>query len=736
MADTLVSRHIPALFNGVSQQSPTLRQDAQAETQVNAYATVMDGLRKRPPFQHIAKVTTADISTAFVHAINRDVGERYIVIITDGDLKVYDANTGVEKTVNFPTGKAYLDIIGGGDAEASFAADSIADYSFIVNKTVVITTKVAPTSTPANYNDWYQPDIWGVQTASRYFNPNGAGSLTGTVNTFSDLPKAGDPSPPSNGDIYKVEGFDENNFGGYYVLRSGGVWNEHYGPGANISMDEVKMPHALIREADGTFTFTPFAYQARQFGDANTNPPPTFTGRTINGVFYWKNRLGFITDENIVFSGAGDYGNFFRNTLTTLLDSDVVDVATTTNKVTILQYAVAFNKSMMLFADQSQFSLTVRDVLTPTSVSLDEATGYEMDLGVRPVSIGTEVYFISKSGSYSRVREYFVHPESLNTSAADVTAHAQRFVPSGVFKLAGNDIEDVLFAISNKTGERNRIYNYKFFWSGDEKVQSAWSYWELGDDDIILSIDVIENTLYALIKRSDGTYLEKADIDVNATNTGIDFDILLDRRFEAQPGNMSYAVGPDVTTITLPYDTTEEDDMKVILTSGSGKIGQLVDPDDYVFPVAPGDTIEVPGDVTGNKPVVGVNYEMLYEFSEQFVKDSRGNADTTGRLQLRTFTITYQDSAFFQVKVWPYGKGFSPDVESVVPASLDAFTGRMLGEPSLITGEATFHTGSYQFYIDGNSRDVKIQLLNPSHLQARFHSVEWEGMFTKRTRSA
>lgn len=736
MADTLVSRHIPALFNGVSQQSPTLRQPAQGEAQVNAYATVMDGLRKRPPFQHIALVTSVDISTAFVHAINRDVSERYIVVITPGDLKVYDANDGTEKTVAFPTGKGYLTIIGGGNADASFSIDSIADYSFIVNKTVVTAVKTAPTSTPANYNDWYHPDIWGVQTAGRYFNANGAGSLTGTVNTFSDLPKPSDPQPPSNGDLYKVVGFDEDNFGGYYVLRSAGVWEEHYGPGSNTSMDEVTLPHALIRESDGTFTFTPFAYTARQFGDAETNPPPTFIGRTINGVFYWKNRLGFITDENVVFSGAGDYGNYWRNTLTTLLDGDVVDVALTTNKVSILEYAVPFNQTMMLFADQSQFSLNVRDVLTPTSVSIDEATGYEMDKGVRPVKIGTEVYFISKSGSFSRVREYFVHPESLNTSAADVTAHAQRFVPSGIFTLAGNDIEDVLFGVSAKTGFQNRIYTYKFFWTGDEKVQSAWSYWEVGTDDIILSIDVIENTLYALIKRSDGTYLEKADIDVNAVTAALSFDILLDRRYEVQPGDMAYAAGPDVTTITLPYDTTEEPDMKVILTQGSGVVGQLVDPVGYVFPGAPGNTIEVDGDVTANAPVVGVNYEMLYEFSEQFVTDSRGNADTTGRLQLRTFTITYQDAGFFQIKVWPYGDAFTADVEDVVPAALDAFTGRTLGEASLIIGEAAFHTGSYQTFIDGNSKDVKIQLLNPSHLQSKFHSVEWEGMFTKRTRSA
>jgi hypothetical protein len=738
MADALVSRHIPALYNGVSQQNPTLRQPSQAEAQVNMYGSVQDGLRKRPPFQHLAQVTTADWSTAHVHTINRDVSERYLVVVTGGDLKVFDAETGAEKTVAFPTGKGYLTIIGGGNAEDSFSIDSIADYSFVVNKTVVTATKTAPTTTPTFYANWYQPDTWGPRRANRYYNANGAGTLTGTVNTFSDLPHAEDPSPPSNGQIYKVAGYDEDNFAGYYVIRSGGVWLEHYGPSANASMDEDTMPHALVRESDGTFTFAPFSWTARQVGDADSNPGPTFLGRTINGVFYWKNRLGFLTDENTVLSTAGDYGNFWRNTMTTLLDSDVVDVALTTNKVSILKFAVPFNDTMMLFADQSQFSLSVRDVLTPTSVSIDEATGFEMDDTVAPVRVGSEVYFVSKAGAWARLREYFVHPNQLNLDAADVTAHVPRYVPDEIIGMSASDVEDAVFLVSQKTGFENRVYVYKVFWSGDEKVQSAWSYWEVGANDTILSIDVIESEVFALIKRTDATYLEKADLDVNADTLSLGFDILLDRRYEVQPGDMVYSAGQNETTITVPYDTrySTAADWKVVLTSGVGHVGRLMDQVDYVFEVVAGyDEISVPGDVTGNAPVVGVNYDSEYELSEQFVYDGNENADTTGKLNIRTLTVNYKDAGYFEVEVWPYGTDFTVDVEEVVPAALDAFTGRTLGEASLLTGDVGFHTGVYQTYIDGNSRDIVVKLKNPSHLQTKFTSAEWEGKFIKRTRS-
>jgi len=737
MADALVSRHIPALYNGVSQQNPTLRAPSQAEAQVNMYGAVQDGLRKRPPAQHLAQVTTADWSDAHVHTINRDTSERYIVVVTDGDLKVFDANTGAEKTVNFPNGKTYLTVVGSQTAEQTFRIDSIADYSFVVNNTVVAATKTAPTTTPTGYANWYYPDQWGYQDPVRYYNPTGAGTLTGTVNTFSDLPHPEDASPPSPGDLYKVVGYDENNFGGYYVRYSGGVWVETYGVGANTAMDEATLPHALVRETDGTFTFTQFAWTARQFGDAKSNPPPTFIGRTLNGVFYWKNRLGFITDENVVLSTAGDYGNFWRNTMTTLLDSDLVDVALTTNKVSILKFAVPFNKTMMLFSDQTQFSLSVRDVLTPTSVSIDEATGFEMDDTVAPVRVGSEVYFVSKAGAYSRIREYFVNDQSLALDAADVTAHVPRYVPSQVRSMSASDVEDCLFICSSKTGEKNRVYTYKVFWSGDEKVQSAWSYWEFNADDIILSVDVIEDEVFLLIKRTDATYLEKIDLDVNSTTLSLGYDIMLDRRYEVQPGDMVYSAGLDETTITVPYNTQQcTTPFRVVLTSGSGDVGRLLDPAQYTFEVVAGyNQISVPGDVTAKAPVAGLAYTAEYTLSEQFVYDGNQQADTTGRLNLRTLTVNYKDAGFFEVEVWPYGTDFTSNVEEVVPASLDAFTGRTLGEASLITGEAAFDTGRYTVYIDANSQDCVVTLRNASHLQSKFTSAEWEGKFTKRTRS-
>jgi len=784
---SLITQTIPALFNGVSQQPATLRLPSQGEAQINAYGTVVDGLRKRPAMQHVAQVSSSAMSSGFIHSINRDTSERYIVVITDGDLEVYDL-TGTQKTVNFPTrpdwaattaytvGDSVLPLtpngymyrctvagtsdgseptwpttIGGTVVDDGvtwqclqdylssttpsddFAAVTVADYTFIVNKSVLVRRRGTGTDNalPAQHNQ-YGEEIWrnGELVEEQFFNSE-TGALTGTVQTFSDLPKASDPAPPSNGDIYKIAGYDQDSFGVYYVVRTGGVWEETVKPSLNNALDEFTLIHALVRNTGGDFTFKPFKWAVRRVGDDTTNPKPTFLGRTINDVFFYKNRLGFVADENVIFSGAGDFGNFWRTTVTDLLDSDVVDVAVSHTKVSILNYAVPFNNNLMLFADQSQFSLNVDQLLTPTSVSVDTVTDFEMNVRARPVGIGNDIYFVTETGSFSRIREYFVQEGDANsTDAADVTAHVPEFLPQGVYKLAGNGNEDVLFAISDNSGDRNKLYTYKFFWNEDGKVQSAWSYWEIEDagNTKILHIEVLEHELYLLIQRDDGTFLEKVNLQSGAVTGSLTFEVLLDRLTSVTG---TYSAGPDYTEFVIPYDVQDQANFKLVKGAAfTDAKGQLLDTTAYTWV---DDThVRVPDDQTAGVVWMGQNYDMEYTFSEQFVRNGE-KAVTTGRFQLRTFTLYFHDTAFFNTSVAPYGN--DPLVEDVVPASLSDFTGKNLGEASLVTGEPVFHTGQYAFQIYGNSRVAVVKLTSPTHVQSKFDQAEVEGFYTNRAQA-
>ena len=102
---SLISSSIPNLVNGISQQPPTLRLTSQAEVQENGISTVAKGMKKRPPTKHIARLTGTQLQDAYLHTINRDKNEKYIVAVTNGAIRVWNL-LGTELTVNTPDGVA------------------------------------------------------------------------------------------------------------------------------------------------------------------------------------------------------------------------------------------------------------------------------------------------------------------------------------------------------------------------------------------------------------------------------------------------------------------------------------------------------------------------------------------------------------------------------------------------------------------------------------------------------
>ena len=80
---TLISWSTASLVSGISQQPDTLRFASQAEVQENGFSSLVDGLTKRQPTEHVAKMLTTaalDAKEASVHTINRDVDERYLSV--------------------------------------------------------------------------------------------------------------------------------------------------------------------------------------------------------------------------------------------------------------------------------------------------------------------------------------------------------------------------------------------------------------------------------------------------------------------------------------------------------------------------------------------------------------------------------------------------------------------------------------------------------------------------------
>ncbi len=544
-------------------------------------------------------------------------------------------------------------------------------------------------------------------------------AVTGTVQRFEKLPTTG----VSTGAIYKIAGGTEGSFVPYYVkYLAGGVWDETVLPGLVNQIDPLSMPHALIRQSDGTFLFAPFAWEERKVGDTETNPDPGFIGRPIRKVFVNQNRLAFLYDENVILSGAGEFGRFFRLSVLDYIESDPIDVAATSSRVSILQDAVPFNDGVMLFSDQTQFSMTNGEAgLTASSLAVRPVTHYETSKRVTPVPLGSEVYFSSDSSGHATVLEYTRTPDSDSTSASDITGHVSRYIPAGVTKMIPCGDLNALFVLTD--GDPSAIYVYQLYWlDGANKAQTAWHRWEIDPSAKVLSGGYQAGKVTFVVSRPSGVYLEQVDLTKNTAPGLTDGFPYLDRRVSITG---VYSEVTERTTFTLPYPVEDPERFQLVRSAGyPGSLGSTPIPvESYEWPTD--STVTVPGNQTAAPVYAGLRYAFRYRFSRPYARRQDGTAITSGRLQLRTLRLTYRDTTSFDVIVHPYGEGLTES--------------RTFSYRGLVTGLSALNnrpskTGTTPIQIGANAEVAEVEIVNDSPFGCAFQSAEWETFFWSRAR--
>ena len=257
---------------------------------------------------------------------------------------------------------------------------------------------------------------------------------------------------------------------------------------------------------------------------------PSFVGDKIKDMFFFKNRLGFLTETNIIFSEADNYFNFFRTTTQQLLDSAPIDVGISHTKVAVLKYAVPFQEKLMLFSEKTQFVLRGSDLLTPKTVTISPVTDYDIESEVRPLAQGNYIYFSFPRDGFEGMYEYFVDNNTETYNATEITAQVPKYLPSKLRQIEGTASEDIIAISSDDTTDSDnlkKLYIYKYYWQNREKIQSAWMRFDFANE--IVGFGFIASNLYLITK--DGN-LEKLNMENGQTDTGLTYKLLLDSRLD------------------------------------------------------------------------------------------------------------------------------------------------------------------------------------------------------------
>jgi hypothetical protein len=560
----LASGSISNFINGVSQQAISLRLSSQMEEQINGIASIADGFKKRPPTVHIGSLMSSLGYTPGTHFIDRDPTERYVVVFKNGDLtvnaldgtprtvsfpdgKAYlntsSPSTNIVATTvadyTFIANKTITTALSGtlSPARPHEALINVKEgnygrtYNVLVNNAIVgsfttlsggtpsdvlsldtgtiaaqIVSNFATVGTVTAGNGWtiaqngntiyLSHAVDFTITVTDGFAGKAMSVAKDSIQNFADLPIKGAPT----GFVVQITGDGSNQFDDYWVKFDGRVWQETVQSSASISFDGNTMPHILIRNGDGTFTFKNATWDERAAGDNPSNGAPSFVNKAISDIFFHKNRLGFLSDENVILSSAGKFFNFWRTTVTTLLDGDPIDVGANHPQVAAIRHAVPYGDTLTLFSDKIQFALTSQGLLTAKTASISPTTALPTSQYAKPVLAGDSLYFLADTGNSTKLYEYTLNPDIQKLVANEMSAHVPSYIPGGVSDLTGSLKHNVIGV--RTTGAPTKLYVYQWVIKGTDRLQSSFHTWDFGRT--LVGARVIDSDIY-LIFDEDGS---------------------------------------------------------------------------------------------------------------------------------------------------------------------------------------------------------------------------------------
>jgi hypothetical protein len=209
-----------------------------------------------------------------------------------------------------------------------------------------------------------------------------------------------------------------------------------------------------VQDLPDEFVFKQVDWDERLVGSVELDPFPQFVGRRGSTIFFHRGRLGITAGDFVCLSEAGNPRNWFRASVSALLDSDPIGVKPTRPAGTF-HSAISLDDRLFLFTDSSQYELDASgDVLSPASVRMRKTTDYRSSPQAEVVELGRHAAFAYDHFGHGQVELYGALPEAARTyEARGLTRAIPRYLEGKVKQLAGFDSSNILFVLTDDDAE-------------------------------------------------------------------------------------------------------------------------------------------------------------------------------------------------------------------------------------------------------------------------------------------
>ena len=540
------------------------------------------------------------------------------------------------------------------------------------------------------------------------------------------------PNQCRHGYIVKISNSRMSDEDDYYVRFDGendkdgtGSWSECAKPGIVLGFDTATMPIIIQRTATTTFTVKQFTYQDRTVGDDLTNPLPSFVGARINKVLFFRNRLAFLSGENVVLCRPGTVGlpDFFIETALTVSAADPVDISASSMFPSELFDGIEVNTGLVVFSTNQQFLLAADDtVFNPDTVKLRSISTFNYNKDITPISLGTTVGYVDNSNKFSRFNEMANIAREGEPNIVEVSKLVPTLLPKDIDLLTNSRENSIV--LYGKTGS-NVVFGYRYFQVTEKRTQAAWFKWTfknnliyhfiIDDEYFFLDADYYLQSV-KLVQSDDDPSLTTAD--------GTNFQLHLDNHTTVSGGG--YDAATNLTTfsnVSWLSSVTGGTSNLVIIDEG-GTPAPTDGQGRYAECTVSGTSFTVPGNWQGITVTIGYLYEYSVKIPRIYPTTQQGEvvkADVNSSLVIHRVKFHFGKIGLYQTTLERVGKADYTEVyESTVPDAYLASRGPYLEE----------YIKTVPVYERNMNVDITLKSSHPS--PATLRAMSWEGDYSPR----
>jgi hypothetical protein len=455
------------------------------------------------------------------------------------------------------------------------------------------------------------------------------------IRNEEDLP----PNPPGilDGMVMTV---GDNTVKRYYTYHvSTNEWLESGDKTSPLTMTNAPIS---LKNVAGTWSIDSSTFEGRLAGDDTSNPDPAFMEFGITGMASYQGRLVLLAGNTVCMSASNAPRRFYRSTVTSLLDSDCIGIASTATTAATYRHAVQFNRDLMLFSDRNQaMILGTAEALTPRTAAVLPISEYACDIRARPLQVGQGLLFstprsdlnygmmeMTRSGSTDGLAQYVSN---------DVTRHLPTYLRGRCRFAVGSSVSNI--AVFGSTEDFTVLYVHEYIWEGDKKIQQAWHRWKFEHE---ISNAYFSGSGVVLLFRATNQLVACKLEPQYARKSGTYTAPLLDMFTRVTVTDHHFTL-PAWMADMVPADLNRQ---KLRLSVASGDMAGTAVGVEYE-----GGVFTTANSFESGEVYVGFPYVSSFEPSPPFRKDYKGVRVTTNKMTILRFIASTLKSGEFEVAV-------------------------------------------------------------------------------------